>query len=603
MMVDNISFLKNAADIEEITEGYSGAYKYRFNKDNKLYFLKIGKFAIDRELENTLNEANILHPKIIEFGKYDAENNYIIEEYIEGNNLKEELDHYDCKFIYEFGFKIGEQYRNLRKLHPDIPMTDEKYESYIIEVNKKIDRCKNLLKNNHGICLEHTDFINYIINYLEANKVIVKNSTLVYGHTDIKPSNFLIYNKNIYASDIEHTDYKELSFSMIHSYARNDFKDDKNFSFASGFLEGLFNLNVPENILACFNYTYIFRILHYCTNYIEKNKLVDLNRLIVHIKNNYITNNEINICGKLKSIANIKHFPELKDFSILLVKGSYNPENLTFKCISDTKNYFLKIMKISNSRFKKILNFYKILEDCNIPISPLRYYGECKKDKYYYTISDYIEYPEMGKYNNNTYIAGYEYSQLVAKYLVKLKNRKKENIGIYTKENLKEDIMKHVEIIYKDTQFSKYLKWTKKEIIDFIDFHIKAFDEDSINLIHGDVKFGNILYNGENNIFFVDNENLIYSYDIINFLYNIQAGFLEPENLRYKGFVIGYLKYMNGGKIPLRIHDQAKLLLLYYLLRTVVGVLNNTSRESKIQNIQNICEIYMGKDNKVAWLS
>ena len=56
MVLENIKFLKGAKNINIISEGYSGAYKCSFEKNGNKYFLKIGKFKINENLEDMLNK-------------------------------------------------------------------------------------------------------------------------------------------------------------------------------------------------------------------------------------------------------------------------------------------------------------------------------------------------------------------------------------------------------------------------------------------------------------------------------------------------------------------------------------------------------------------
>lgn len=601
MQLDKIDFLKGVDSVKIIEKGYSGAYKYMFIKDGKKYFLKIGGFKFISKLEELFTKYSISHPTIIDYGKYDDSMNYIIEEYVDGKDLKEELDKRDSKFIYEYGFEIGSQYRNLRTVYPDKPMSEEKFKEYSSMVDDRVIKLKSLVFNNDKLTANNHKYINYVISYLNNNIHITKNSYLVFGHTDIKPSNFLVCNKNIIATDIEYTDYKELSLSMLWSFARNDFKDEKNFAFARGYIDALFNFNIPENVLNCFNYTYLFNMAKYFIKYIENEKYDKLSQLIEYINTNYMVDGELKINEKMKNYINIKHFEILNGYNITLVKGSYNPNNLTFKCQKDKENYFLKIMKMSFKHYKKSISSYNIMNKCNIPISPITKHGCILEDKCYYTISKFIELNEMEESINDTFIDGFKSGELVASYLIKLKDKKIENIETYDKNQLFNDMMKYVEEIYGNIDISKYIHWTKRELKGHISKYIKSFESEPINLIHGDVKFGNILYD-EDKIFFIDNESLQYSFDIINFMYNIQAGFLENENLRYKGFVNGYLKYMNNGVIPSRIQNQVKLLLIYYVLRIIRNILHKKSDESKIKFVLKGCIHYIDKDNEIEWL-
>lgn len=602
MQLNKIVFLNGVNIIETIDKGYSGAYKYLFIKDNKKYFLKIGKFKIIDNLEQIFTNNGISHPTIIECGHYDDTLNYIIEEYIDGKDLKEELDKYDSKFIYEYGFEIGEQYRNLRKIYHDKSMTEEKYNEYISMVNERVNTLKHLIEHNDKLIRDDYNFLNYVISYLNENTKVVKNSHLVFGHTDIKPSNYLICDKKIIATDIEHTDYKELSLSMLWSFARCDYKDEKNLAFARGYIDALYNFCVPNEVLDCFNYTYLFNVVGHCIKYIENDKYDNLSHFIGYINKNYMCGNEIKINEKLKSKINIEDFKILKECDITLIKGSYSPHNLTFKCKKNNDIYFLKVMNMSYNQYKKAIASYTLLNKCNIPISVMLKHGCILENKCYYIISKFIELNEMDKSIGNTFIDGFKSGKLVARYLINLKGKNLENIEIYDKEHLLKDIMNDIQKIYGKNEHSDYIYWSKKDIIGYVNKYIKSYEEEPISLIHGDVKFGNILYR-DNEICFVDNESLIYSYDTINFMYNIHTGFFRNEDVRYKGFVNGYLKYMNNGIIPFRIHNQVKLLLIYYVLRKIRDVLDNKSDESKLKDIIKSCRYYIDEDNNIEWLN
>ena len=157
--------------------------------------------------------------------------------------------------------------------------------------------------------------------------------------------------------------------------------------------------------------------------------------------------------------------------------------------------------------------------------------------------------------------------------------------------------------MYQYDNYSQYVKWSKEETIKYIDTYIKEFQEEPLNLIHRDIKFGNILYDKGENLIFVDNETITYSYDILNFLYNIHDGFRPNANKAYHGFVNGYLSYMNQGVIPKRIEGQAKLLLLYYYFRIVLAFLEKRGKETEIEEYMNLCEEYIVKGKTVEWLN
>lgn len=605
MKFSNISFLKNARDIQEITEGHSDAKKYSFRKDDKSYFLKIGNFKIHENLEDLLNWAEIPHPKIIEWGKYDQKNNYIIEELSDGTNFKYMMDKYESKFIYEFAFKIGKQYGNLRKKYEDKHVTTSFLEEYKEKTQTRILELKDeLKKHKKNIPDRQYFFIKYLIAYLEDNFDLMKKGICPYGHCDIKPSNFLLYKKDLIATDFEHTDNKELSYSMISSYARNTKEHEKHISFTRGYLDGLFNLDVPFQALSSFNYTFMFNMAHYCKEFLKREKYDKLSDLIDDIQKNYIKDGKVIVDERIRSDAHIDNFPNLKGYDFSLVEGSFDGNNLTFKCSKEGENLFLKIMNMSKNKFDRVLRTYELLKEDGIHIPSVRNFGEIQKDKSYYVVFDFIAGESLKKSCNLTSFAdGFKYGTVVAKYFKTLESKNCDFLETFDAAKLYKDINRHSDEIYKYKDWYLYLKWPKEKLQGYIDKYIKCFEGEPLKIVHRDLKFGNILVDSKKEIYFVDNESFTYSYDMMNFLYNIHDGFRPEEtNDAYRGYVNGYLKYMNDGAIPERIEGQAKLLLIYFLMRTIVNFLKKIGKIDNIELFMQLCEEYIEGDKEIEWL-
>ncbi len=603
MLSQKIKFLEGVTKFEEAVGGYSGAQKFLFEKNEKKYFIKIGKFEVRDDLEELFSWADIPHPKVVESGTYDEENNYIIEEFADGTPLKFKLDDFAPKFVYEFGFRIGERYRNLRKKFPDKPVSDETYANYMKQVDKYLERLAISVRENKDKLSESQKvFLDYIKNFLNNKRKLVKESVMVFGHTDVKPSNFLISEREINVIDFEHTDYKELSLSLLWSFARADFKDEKNYSFANGYLDGLFNFYVPKNFLKCCNYTYLFNMCKYCCDYIENGEFDKLDKLMNYIQLNFMKNGKIQVDKNLLKVAKVEDFSMLKDFEITYMKGSYSPDNLTFKCENGDKKYFLKIMQTNKRNLQHCLDLYELMQHLNIPISPVRTYGSCC-DNRFFIINDFIEYPEMDLHANSlTFEEGVRLGQLVAKELKKLKGHKAAGVRTFDKNDLSKTLTCDVEFVFGESEKCPFIDMKKCDALSIIYKLIKSFDDEKLVLIHGDVKFGNILFDGKDKVVFVDNESLMCSYDIINFLYNILSGFEGSKVLLYQGFVNGYLKFMNDGQIPQRIQGQAKLLIFARLLRDVKAILNKTGSDKRIKLLNELCQKYIVCDEGIVWL-
>ena len=296
-----MKFLNGASQIEKIDKGYSGAAKFSFNRAGERYFLKIGHFRLNCDLEEILTKSGVPHPAVVEMGRYDGKANYIIEKFVAGENLKDLLDGYNLGEMYEFGWQIGEAYRNLRKVCPDQPVPESLYEEYAKSSNERIAKLQELLAADDKVDARARQEMLTVAEFLKNTLPCVKNSLMVYGHTDVKPSNFLIHNGEILALDIESTRYKEITASIMWAYTRVDFKDEKNLAFAKGYLDGLFNNEVPAGVWACCNHNYAFNMVGYFVKYLSSGSYERLNKLLRHIEKNYLRDGKIEIDKSIRA--------------------------------------------------------------------------------------------------------------------------------------------------------------------------------------------------------------------------------------------------------------------------------------------------------------
>ena len=296
-----IKFLNGASGLQKIDKGYSNAVKFAFEKAGEKYFLKIGKFEINDELEQILTEAAIPHPAIIEMGQYGEALSYVIEKFVDGDNLKDVIDEYSVDEMYNFGREIGSKYKNLRKVYPDQPVPESLREEYARSTGERVERLKNLLDLDKVVNQADTYDMLTVADFLQNSLPCVKDSLMVYGHTDTKPSNFLLCNGKVVAMDIENTRCKEITASMMWAYARVDYKDEKNLAFAMGYLEGLFEDKVPTGVLKCCNHNYAYNMVGYFAKYLERKDYGRLGRLLRHIKANYLVDGKIEVDKYLRT--------------------------------------------------------------------------------------------------------------------------------------------------------------------------------------------------------------------------------------------------------------------------------------------------------------
>lgn len=274
----NIDFLKDVDNAKPCDlGGFSATDKFIVEKKGQKYFVKFTKEVIHKDLKTFMEEAQIPHAKIISHGKLGDEY-YIVEELSEYKTLRNYFDQLTNQEIYNLAFNLGEKYRYLRKLYPDKPVDEENYQKIVKLVLERILDFSNVHQNaqslNNTTKKQLFDLQNLLLNKLG----IMKSSSLVFGHADVHPDNFLFKDKNtIIAIDFEDTGYSELSFAIRYSLACNKAEQLEKFSyFAKGYLEGLFEFNLPQNLINCLDYMYCYMIFRNAVSLLRNKKFEEL---------------------------------------------------------------------------------------------------------------------------------------------------------------------------------------------------------------------------------------------------------------------------------------------------------------------------------------
>ncbi len=118
---NNIQIVKDAANIEEISKGFSPDRKYIVTTiNNEKYMIRIGdvqeyeRRKIEFQILNEMVKRNVKAQRPIEIGILEEEGVYSIFSYIEGEDAKKLLPTYTPKEQYEIGIEAG---KDLAKMH------------------------------------------------------------------------------------------------------------------------------------------------------------------------------------------------------------------------------------------------------------------------------------------------------------------------------------------------------------------------------------------------------------------------------------------------------------------------------------------------------
>ncbi len=230
----------NFTSKEPITRGFSVDKKYCVTDESgKRYFLRLSDIS---QHDSKLFEFNMMKKLAnlgvpmcmpLEFGICD-EGVYSIQSWIEGNDAKDVLSELTEAGQYALGLKAGQIQRTIHSIK-----APEAYPDWEIIFNQKID--KKL--ENYAKCPLKCENDHIFIEYITANRHLLRNRPRVYQHGDYHSGNMMIdKNGKLYIIDFNREDYGD-PWEDIKSI----FWDSPNFpAFARGRIDGYFEGNIPD---------------------------------------------------------------------------------------------------------------------------------------------------------------------------------------------------------------------------------------------------------------------------------------------------------------------------------------------------------------------
>lgn len=230
--------LKKFDCVSEIDKGWSGDKKYCAVKNGTKYLLRISprkkykKIKKINKIMKTLALKDISMCKPVKIGLC-KEGTYILQSWIEGIDAEEHIHDYDKKQQYEFGFQAG---RTLQKIHTvPAPRSQLNWEvRFNIKMNTKM--------NNFKKCPVKFEGAEYIMDYLNENRDLLKNRPQCFQHGDYHIGNMMIENDKIVVIDFDRYDFGD----PWEEFNRIVWAAQASPEFASGMVNGYFDNDVPE---------------------------------------------------------------------------------------------------------------------------------------------------------------------------------------------------------------------------------------------------------------------------------------------------------------------------------------------------------------------
>ncbi|MBJ7992911.1 aminoglycoside phosphotransferase family protein [Bacillus mycoides] len=240
---NNIQIVKDAANIEEISKGFSPDKKYIITTiEDEKYLLRTGDIKeferkkIEFQILNEMQKRSVQAQKPIEIGLLEEDGLcYSIFSYIEGEDAKKLLPTYTPKEQYDIGIEAG---KDLAKMHTYEAPKDllPWYERAMRKHSKYLEVYKTC-----GIKIKNDD---KIIKFIDENEMYVKDRPNRFQHDDFHLENIIVRDgKYVGVIDFNGYDWGDPlhDFVKIALFAR-----DISIPYSIGQITGYYNGKIPD---------------------------------------------------------------------------------------------------------------------------------------------------------------------------------------------------------------------------------------------------------------------------------------------------------------------------------------------------------------------
>lgn len=190
--------------VEPITKGWSGDKKYCVtSNDGVKYLLRITpieRYEVRKLLFDMLKQVAAMDIPMclpIEFGTCN-DGVYSLQSWIDGEDLETVLPLYSETEQYVLGLKSGEIARKIHTI--PAPETQKDWASHF-------NRKTNIKIKRYNECGLRFDGDNYVIDYIEENRHLLKNRPQCFQHGDFHIGNMMIENGELKIIDFDRYDF------------------------------------------------------------------------------------------------------------------------------------------------------------------------------------------------------------------------------------------------------------------------------------------------------------------------------------------------------------------------------------------------------------
>ncbi len=224
--------------IEEIKYGWSNEKKYKVEKDNVFYFMRVNNLnklddlKQEYEMMCKVKEIGISTNIEVEFGIYE-DKVYSVWSWVDGELLENRINDFSKEKQYEYGLIAGRYLKRIHSIEAKENITSYK-EKFNTKLNKKIkayNECELKLKKEK-----------LFLDYIDKNRSLIQDEKQVFHHGDYHIGNMMLdKNDNLVIIDYNRYDFGE----PYAEFNRMIWNAKASKYFASGLVDGYFENNIP----------------------------------------------------------------------------------------------------------------------------------------------------------------------------------------------------------------------------------------------------------------------------------------------------------------------------------------------------------------------